>query len=119
MKSPNPRITKAQIYQSVLADIAMAMAIRTLDPDYVYAANEADYAPGAIRDGWLSYQQDKLLRIRVKPLATAGAASLQLLSGEDLLRQAKTFGVPLRPELAFEIAEYLDTKRSFAMTYNR
>ncbi len=58
-------------------------------------------------------------RMRVKPLATAGAASLQLLSGEDLLRQAKTFGVPLKPELAFEIAEYLDTNRSFAMTYNR
>ena len=119
MKPSNPQITKTQIYQSVLADIAMAMAIRTLDPGYMPAASEADYAPGAIRDGWLNQQQDKLLRLRVKPLATAGAASLQLLSGEDLLRQAKTFGVPLKAELAIEIAEYLDTKRSFAMTYNR
>jgi len=55
----------------------------------------------------------------VKPLATAGAASLQLLSGEELLRQAETFGVPLKSELAFEIAEYLNVKRSLAMTYNR
>ncbi len=119
MNASDPRITKTQLYQSVLADIAMAMAIRTLDPGYMPAASEADYAPGAIRDGWLNQQQDKLLRLRVKPLATAGAASLQLLSGEDLLRQAKTFGVPLKAELAIEIAEYLDTKRSVAMTYKR
>jgi hypothetical protein len=41
MKSPNPQITKAQIYQSVLADIAMAMAIRTLDPGHIPAAKGA------------------------------------------------------------------------------
>ncbi len=119
MSASNPQITKTQIYQAVLGDIAMAMAIRTLDPDYAPAASEADYAPGAIRDGWLNQRTDKLLRLRVKPLATAGAASLQLLSGEELLRQAETYGVPLKAELAFEIAQYLDTKRSFAMTYNR
>ena len=32
MKPSNPQITKTQIYQSVLADIGMAMAINTLDP---------------------------------------------------------------------------------------
>jgi hypothetical protein len=119
MKASNPQITKTQLYQSVLADIGMAMAISTLDPGYAHGVSEADYAPGAIRDGWLNHQQDKLLRLRVKPLATAGAASLQLLSGEELLHQARTFGVPLKSELAFEIAEYLNVKRSLAMTYNR
>ncbi len=54
-----------------------------------------------------------------EPSRDRRAASLQLLSGEELLHQAKTFGVPLEPELAFEIAEYLDVKRSLAMTYNR
>jgi hypothetical protein len=119
MSDCSPQTTKAQIYQAVLADIAMAMAIRTLDPDYAHGQNLADYAPGAIRDGWLNSQQDKLLRMRVKPLATAGTASLQLLAGEELLRQAENYGVPLNAELANEIAEFLEFKRSVAMTYNR
>ena len=111
MKVSNPQVTKTQIYQSVLADIGMAMAINTLDPGYAHGVSEADYAPGAIRDGWLNHQEDKLLRLRVKPRRPPERRRCNCFRGEALLHQAKTFGVPLKSELAFEIAEYLSVKK--------
>jgi hypothetical protein len=46
------------------------------------------------------------------------AGKILLDFGEELLHQAKTFGVPPKSELSLEIAEYLNIKRSLAMTYN-
>jgi hypothetical protein len=51
------------------------------------------------------------------------AARRNFLTGDDRWSSSPVLSarvrLPLKPELAFEIAEYLDTKRSFAMTYNR
>lgn len=118
MSASNPQ-TRNQEYQIVLADIAMAMAIKTLDPEYSISCDVETYSPGAIREAWLGKTADKLLRMRVTPLATAGAASLQTLSAPELLSKAKNFGVPLTPEYAEEIVDYFDARRARVMTYDR
>jgi len=110
---------KNQIYQLALSDIAMAMAIRTLDPESSVSHRAEDYTPGCVREIWLAKTTDKLLRMRVTPLATAGIASLQTLSAQELLSKAKEFEVPLEPAFAEEIAQYFETRRARVLTYDR
>ena len=110
---------KNQIYHLVISDIAMAMAIRTLDPESSVIHSVEDYTPGCVRESWLAKTTDKLLRMRVTPLATAGTASLQALSAEGLLSKAKEFGVPLDSAFAAEVADYFEARRARVLTYDR
>lgn len=109
--------TKNQQFHLILADIAMAMAIGTLDAGY---RGEGDgYRPGAIRDGWLAQAADKALTRRVTALANAGLASLSLLPAQALLDQATRFGVPMDAALARKIADHFTNKREAVLVYNR
>ena len=70
-------LTDNQRYHLILADIAMAAAIRTYDPGYVIAFGDGGYGPADVRDRWLAGPPDDGLRRRVTALANAGVASLQ------------------------------------------
>jgi hypothetical protein len=109
----------AQLYHLVLSDIATAMAINIFDPSYLLSVAPEDYYPGAIKAQWLEQRSDKLLRLRVIPLATAGIGSLQALPAEELLRRADGYGIPLTLDFAEEIVGYLEAKRARVMTYDR
>jgi hypothetical protein len=112
-------LTQNQQFHLILADIAMAMAIQTLDTAYQQTTDATGYEPGSIRDGWLAQNTDKLLNRRVTALANAGLASLSGLAGPVLLEKAERFGVPLEPALADEIASHFTGKREAVMTYKR
>jgi hypothetical protein len=111
--------TDNQYYHLILADIAMAAAIRTCDHEYVRDADDKDYVPASIRDGWLARTSNPSLRQRVLALASAGLASLQKLEAEPLARAAETYGVPLAPGQAGLIAEHFANKRDAVLTYTR
>ena len=49
-------------YVLIVADIAMAAAIKTHDRDYVFAAYGVDYIPGSLRERWLAGTGDNALR---------------------------------------------------------
>ncbi|MCR6629183.1 MAG: hypothetical protein NVV74_03510 [Magnetospirillum sp.] len=110
-------VTDNQRFHLILADVAMAMAISTLDGGKPVC--EGDYQPGAVRDGWLARVTDPALRQRVTALANAGLGALQAVAGEDLVEKARRFGVPLSAELAREICEHFAVRRERVLTYRR
>lgn len=110
-------ITKNQRFHLILADVAMAMAINTLDGGK--PVFEGDYQPGAVRDCWLARVTDAQLRQRVTALANAGLGALQSLGGEDLVEKARRFGVPLSDALAEEIGAHFTAQRDRVLTYRR
>lgn len=110
-------VTDNQRFHLILADVAMAMAIRTLDGDAPVC--EGEYQPGAVRDGWLALVADPLMRQRVTALANAGLGALQAIEGEDLVEKARRFGVPLSAELAQEICDHFAARRERVLTYRR
>lgn len=110
-------VTDNQRFHLILADVAMAMAINTLDSGAPVC--EGEYRPGAVRDGWLIRVTDPLTRQRVTALANAGLAALQAIEGEDLVEKARRFGVPLSAELAQEICDHFATRRERVLTYRR
>lgn len=112
-------LTANQTYHLILADIAMAAAIDTHDPDYIVVTGAEGYTPGCLRDGWLERVADDLLRRRVTAMASAALASLQSLNAERLAKMAENYGVPLAPELAGQIVEHFTNKRDAVLTYNR
>lgn len=112
-------LTKNQEYHLLLADIAMAMAISTYDPDNLVSYAEGDYAPGALRDAWLAGNTDRLLRQKVTALASAGLASLQTRDAAGLLEKAGGFGVPLPAAVADDIVQHFADKRAAVLTYRR
>lgn len=110
-------VTDNQRFHLILADVAMAMAIRTLDGDAPVC--EGEYRPGAVRDGWLIRVTDPLTRQRVTALANAGLGALQAVEGEELVEKARRFGVPLSAELAQEICDHFTARRERVLTYRR
>lgn len=110
-------VTDNQRFHLILADVAMAMAISTLDGGALLC--EGDYCPGAVRDGWLIRVADPLMRQRVMALANAGLGALQAVEGEELVEKARRFGVPLSAELAQEICDHFATRRERVLTYRR
>ncbi len=106
-------------YFLILADIAMAAAIKTYDGDYRIAADGENYVPGSIRDAWLERTADSGLRRRVVAMANAGSASLQALPAPQLAATAEAHGVPLAAGMAERMAQYFDSKRNAVLTYNR
>lgn len=109
--------TRNQLYHMILADIAMAMAVRTLNAGE--ARNTGGYHPGCIRDHWLAEARDKHLRQRVLSLANAGMGSLAGMDGAALLDQANRFGVPIDAAQAADIAQHFSDKRDAVLTYKR
>ncbi len=113
------KMTRNQEFHLILADIAMAMSVQTLDPAYRTGVDAVSYLPGAIRDDWLMRAADKALGQRVTALAKAGIASLSHLTGAALLAKAERFGVPLDAALAEDIATHFEAQRVAVLTYSR
>ena len=108
-----------QTYHLILADIAMAAAIRVYDRDHVLVGGEAAYQPGCIRDGWLGHTQDQSLRQKVTAMANAGMGSLQRMPAEELVFAAQAYGVPLAATQAESLMEHFSNKRDAVLTYRR
>ncbi len=112
-------LTDNQHFHLVLADIAMAAAVKSCDATTAVALDEATYVAGAGRDLWLEQNSDPALRQRVTALASAAVASLQSQPGEQLAATAQRYGVPLAVDLAERIAEHFTNKQNAVLTYNR
>ncbi len=112
-------LTENRHFHLILADIAMAAAIKTHDRGYVIAIGPEEYQPAAIRDAWLARNADESLRRRVTAMATAGVAALQGASPAQLTAAAETYGVPLVPGLAERIVEHFSDRRHAVLTYDR
>jgi hypothetical protein len=119
MTAEAQRLSGPQLYALVLSDIATAMAINTYDPAYALSVSPEDYYPGSVKAQWLEQRDDRALRLRVVPLATAGLGSLQALPAAEIVRRAVGYGIPLTLELAEEITAYLEAKSARARTYDR
>ena len=109
--------TANQLYHLILADIAMAGAIKACGGSVTLS--EADYEPGSLRDRWLANATDAGLRARVTAMASAGVGSLSGMEGERVLAAAESYGVPLKATVAEAIAEHFANKREALLTYNR
>ena len=117
-EEPEQRLSANQRYHLVLADIAMAAAIRTLDPGYAIAGSEG-CAPGAIRDAWLGQCSDESLKKRVSAMASAGVNSLKALSADQLAAAAETYGIALAEGASELMADHFEAKRNAVLSYNR
>ncbi|MBR9973448.1 hypothetical protein [Magnetospirillum sulfuroxidans] len=111
--------TMNQQYHLILADIAMAAAIKTHDPQYVFYTGSAGYVAGSIRDQWLADTSDQRLVMRVVAMANAGVGSLQAMEPERLAKLADQYGVPVGQDLAGMIAGHFDAKREAWLSYTR
>lgn len=111
--------TSNQTYHLILADIAMAAAIKVFDRDHAVAVGHEDYRPGYVRDFWLGQAASDQLRQRVTAMANAGMGSLQAMPAEDLYFAAQAYGVPLEETVAASMAEHFSDKRDAVLTYRR
>lgn len=109
-------LTENQRFHLLLADIAMAAAIRGCGSTFTL---DGGYTPGALRDGWLAATTDDGLKKRVMALANAGFASLQGVPPEQIARAAQTHGLPVDAALAEEIAGHFTAKREAVVRYRR
>ncbi|MFG1478764.1 hypothetical protein V5F53_08845 [Xanthobacter sp. V4C-4] len=107
-------LTESQRFHLLLADIAMAAAIRGCGSSFEIAG---DYAPGLLRDGWLAATGDEGLKKRVMALANAGCASLQGVPPEQIAKAAAAYGIPLDAALADAIAGHFTAKREAVLRY--
>jgi hypothetical protein len=112
-------LTTNQSFHLILADIAMAAAIRVYDREHPLAVADDSYRPGCIRDGWLDRTSDQNLRQKVTAMATAGMGSLQRMPAEELVFAAQAYGVPLGGGLAESLMEHFSNKRDAVLTYRR
>lgn len=112
-------LTENQRYHLILADIAMAAAIRTHDAGHAVVIAAGDYVPACVRDGWLAQNEDPALRKRITAMASAGVASLQGVTAERLAAAAETYGVPLAAGLAERMVEFFADKRNAVLTYDK
>lgn len=111
--------TENQTYHLILADIAMAAAIRIYDRDHHVLVEEEAYRPGCIRDAWLEQAADQHLRQKVTAMAKAGLGSLQTMPAEELVFAAQAYGVPLPASDAESLMEHFSNKRDAVLTYRR
>ncbi|MFG1419289.1 hypothetical protein V5F38_06485 [Xanthobacter sp. V0B-10] len=107
-------MTENQRFHLLLADIAMAAAIRGCNSTFTL---DGDYTPGALRDGWLAAMSDEPLKRRVMALANAGLASLQGVPPEQIAKAASAYGIPMDEALAAEIAGHFTAKREAVLRY--
>ena len=107
-------LTNQQFFNLLLADIAMAAAIQTVEGKFVAPGN---YEPGKIRTDWIAAHGDEVLQRRVFALANAGLGSLQGVDDEQLTRAADKYGVPVDAELAEKISQFFTTKREAVLRY--
>ena len=117
-EQPEQRLSANQRYHMVLADIAMAAAIKTFDPDYAIAGGET-CAPGSVRDAWLAQCSDEALKKRVSSMASAGVNSLKALDGDQLAAAAERYGISLAEGASELMAEHFEAKRNAVLSYNR
>ena len=118
MMSPS-RLTPIQNSMLILADIAMAAAIRTYDRPFVIQEEGINYQPGTLRDVWLAKTDDQSLRRRVLGMANAGVAALQNLPTERLLAMAEDYGIPLSADDANVVRNAVVDKQNQVLHYNR
>lgn len=111
--------TANQSYHLILADIAMAAAIRVYDRDHAMLVGADEYRPGCIRDHWLERVADKHLRQKVTAMANAGLGSLQSMAAEELVFAAQAYGVPLEAAAAQSLAEHFTRRRDAMLSYTR
>ena len=111
--------TANQTYHLILADIAMAAAIRIYDRNHHMVVGADTYRPGCIRDAWLEQAGDLHLRQKVTAMAKAGLGSLQTMPAEELVFAAQAYGVPLGGGLAESLMEHFSNKRDAVLTYRR
>ena len=112
------RLSANQRYHLMLADIAMAAAIRTFDPGYTIATGEG-FAPGGLRDAWLAQCSDEGLKKRVSAMASAGVNALKALSAGQLASAAETYGITLSDGMSERLADHFEAKRNAVLSYNR
>lgn len=117
--TPMDKQTANQSYHLILADIAMAAAIRVYDRDNAVTPVESEYSPGLVRDSWLSRTADAQLRRQVTAMANAGMGSLQSMPAEELVLAARNYGVPLDMERAQHLSEHFAARRDAFMSYRR
>ncbi|WBU31194.1 hypothetical protein OOZ54_06790 [Rhodopseudomonas palustris] len=106
-------------FHLILADIAIAAAVKGLGHADLAATGEQDYVPGAVRDRWQEIAPDDAALRRVNQLANAGLASLQQQGAEQLAASAARYGIPLSPAIAADIAGHFSGRRDAVMTYDR
>lgn len=109
--------TSNQTFHLILADVAMAAAIRALDPGHL--PNLVGYEPGALRDRWLAQAAEGLLKRQVTAMATAAMGSLKDAPAERLAMLAKEHGIPLDDDTATAMADHFTDKRNAVLTYRR
>lgn len=113
------RQTSNQTYHLILADIAMAAAIKVYDRQGAPNVDAGTYRPGSLRDQWLEGGADERLRRQVTAMANAGLGSLQSMPAEELVFAAKNYGVPLDLDQARRLSEHFSTRRDAFMSYRR
>ena len=104
------RLSANQRYHLMLADIAMAAAIKTFDPKYAMAGGEG-HAPGSVRDAWLAQCTEESLRQRVSAMASAGVNSRKALSADRLAAVAETYGISLADGMSERLADHFEAQR--------
>lgn len=109
-------LTDNQMFNLLLADIAMAAAIGTAGSTFEAPQN---YAPGVIRDSWLATVKDDVLQRRVLALANAGLGALQGVDADQLAKAAEKYGVPIDAPLAERISTFFEDKRQALLRYRR
>jgi hypothetical protein len=117
-EQPKPRLSANQRYHLMLADIAMAAAIKTFDPGYVIDGGEAR-APGSVRDAWFAQCGDEALKRRVNAMASAAINALKALPAEKLAAAAETYGVMLAGGASERLADHFEAKRNAVLSYNK
>ncbi len=117
-EQPQQRLSANQRYHLMLADIAMAAAIKTFDPKYAIAGGEG-CAPGAIRDVWLAQCGDEGLKKRVSAMASAGVNALKALDADQLAAAAEKYGITLTDGASERMADHFEAKRNAVLSYNR
>ncbi len=109
-------MSENQKFHLLLADIAMAAAIKTSGSSFSPPPAGA-YQPGVIRDEWLAAVTDGELKRKVLALANAGVASLQGVDPDQLARAAEKYGIPIDGILADRIAVHFTDKREAIIRY--
>lgn len=111
--------TTNQLYHLILADIAMAAAIRVYDSARVEPPDPRTYVPGQVRDSWMARTQPGSTKRNVLAMATAGVASLQECDAEKLAAMADVYGIPLSSDVVTGIAGHFQNRREAVLTYRR
>ena len=111
--------TANQRYHLMLADIAMAAAIKTFDPDYAIAGGEGMRA-GAVRDAWLAQCADEGLQQARERNGIRGRQRAEG-AGRGTARGGGRRPTASRSPMAASerMADHFEAKRNAVLSYNR